>query len=83
MLPSDTTISIHGALAVRYQEGGTCNPGHAVDSDYHDVATTWFTADTALVQLDTVSGRVLARALGDARISPTGRTFLTVTVHVR
>lgn len=78
--PVDTTIGVGATFAVHYQEGGTCSDeSHA---KYYDVPIVWHTADTAIVRLDSLSGRVTGRAIGDAHLSAVDRA-LVVSVHVR
>jgi hypothetical protein len=80
--PTDTTISVGASFILRYQEGGTCNPGHPAESDYHDVHLAWRTPDTAVVRLDSATARVTGLRTGDATLRPDGRDW-KVLVHVR
>ena len=78
--PRDTTIALGASFIARYQEGGTCSDeSHGT---YHDVSVVWRTADTAVVRLDSLTGRVTGRTVGDAALSIADRAFV-VSVHVR
>lgn len=78
--PIDTTIVVGATFVIHYQEGGTCSDeSHAT---YRDVPLVWRTNDTAVVRLDSSSGRVTGRAVGDAHLSAVDRG-LVVSVHVR
>ena len=80
VLPRDTTIPLGASFIARYQEGGTCSDER--HGTYHDVSVVWRTADTAVVRLDSLTGRVTGRAVGDAALSIADRGFV-VSVHVR
>lgn len=81
--PTDVTLSVGSSVQLRYETGGTCDPSHVTDADFHEVPLTWSTADTATVQLEPSTGRVTGLRTGTAVV--TGRapdvTFI-VQVHV-
>lgn len=78
--PLDTTIAVGAVFLARYQEGGTCSDAN--HAQFRDVPVIWRTLDTTIVRLDSISGRVTGRAVGDASISVVDRAFI-VRVHVR
>jgi hypothetical protein len=80
--PIEPTIAVGASFTARYEEGGTCTPGHVTAADYHAVPLTWRTPDTLVVAVDAVTGRVTGKAVGDARISSDERGFM-LAVHVR
>src|SRR6185295_707616 len=78
--PRDTSIAVGASFVARYQQGGTCSDeSHGTFDDVHVV---WRTVDTAVVRLDSLTGRVTGRAVGDATLSIADRAFV-VSVHVR
>jgi hypothetical protein len=80
--PADTTLAVGQSFVLRFEEGGTCTPGHFTDADLHPVALTWTTPDTMIVQLDASTQRVTGRQVGDATLTAVQRGFV-VQVHVR
>lgn len=83
VMPTDTTIGAGTSFVARLEEGGTCSDeSHAV---YHSVPATWLTSDTIVVRVDSVSGRVTGRSVGDAHIAALdqGSVVSVVSVHVR
>jgi hypothetical protein len=84
-LPAESTIAVGQSLTLRHQEGGTCYPINPRESDYHDVMVFWSTIDTSVVQVDSPTGRVTGRTIGDARVD--GRIvdggMAWAVVHVR
>lgn len=77
--PADTTIRVNDSFVARYEEGGTC--GDIADAHYQAVPVIWHTVDSAVVAVDSSSGRVTARTVGNAFISSSHG--LGVAVHVR
>ena len=78
--PLDTTITVGAGFVARYQEGGTCSD--ASQAEYRDVPVIWRTSDTTIVRLDSVTGQVIGRTIGNASIVVADRAFV-VSVHVR
>ena len=73
------------SFVVIYQDGGMCLGERITDANYHTVPTTgWYTPDTLIVRVDSLTGRVTGRAVGSAHI---GNTLVGVSlggiVHVR
>ena len=79
LVPADTTIAVGASFTARYQDGGSCSAGGPIT--YQDVATTWHTTDTAVVAVDSTSGVVTGRAVGNAVV--TNRYGDGMGVHVR
>jgi hypothetical protein len=78
---TETTIAINQSFTASYQETGSCG-GTFADAPEK---TKWRTADTAFVTLDSVTGRVIGRRVGDARITPTATVTTgptSILVHV-
>ena len=84
VLPGDTTIAVGQSFVIIYQDGGTCG-GRITDANYHTVPTTgWYTPDTLIVRVDSVTGRVTGRAVGTAHIlNPRVGVVLGGLVHVQ
>ena len=80
--PADTTLAVGQSFILRFEEGGTCTPGHVTDADFHPVALAWTTSDTLIVQLDSSTARVTALRVGNATLTAAERGLI-VQVHVR
>jgi hypothetical protein len=61
--PAEVTLRVSESITLHRERGGTC--GYPVSP----VATSWFTSDTLIVQLDTVSGVVTGRSPGTAHVT--------------
>ena len=77
---TERTIAVGQSFVVTYEEGGSCTntfapvPGRA----------RWSSSDTTIVQVDSATGRVTGKRIGDATVVP--NTFappLSLLVHVR
>lgn len=79
IVPSDTTIPVRTSFVARYQEGGTC--GDIGDAHYQTIAVTWFTSDSAIVSLDSTTGSIVGRAVGDAHVTTSRGLDLLVRVR--
>jgi hypothetical protein len=78
---TEITITINQSFTASYQETGSCGGAFADAPE----KTRWRTADTAFVTLDSVTGRVAGKRVGDARITPTAKVTTGATsilVHV-
>ena len=84
-IPAESTLAVGQSLTLRHQEGGTCYPSNPQESDYHDVEVFWSTSDTSVVQVNSPTGRVTGRAIGDARVDGriVGGGMAWSVVHVR
>ena len=83
VLPADITIAVGQGYFVKYQTGGTCEPYRPPqDENYKDTAAIWYTPDTLVVRVDSTTGLVTGRAIGDAKVVIRS-AGLTVLVHVR
>jgi hypothetical protein len=80
--PADTTISVGAPFVLRFEEGGTCTPGHFTEADLHPVELAWTTTDTLVIQLEPTTQRVTGRRVGDATVTAAERGFV-VKIHVR
>ena len=81
---TERTIAVGQSFVAVYEEGGSCDNVFEPRPDM----TGWTTADTAIVSVDSVSGRVTGLRVGDARVAPTAYYSITtgpasVLVHVR
>ena len=76
LTPAEVTIAVGQHTKSLLESGGPCSDGYAA------VKTHWSTVDTAIVTLDSVSGEVVGRAIGDARVL-TAYASIPFTVHVR
>ena len=54
------SISVGESFLATYEDGGSCT------EIFSPTSTQWFTADTAIVELDTLSGLVRGKRVGDA-----------------
>lgn len=81
--PADTTIAVGQAFVARFYEGGTC-VGQEATTTHLDLVpiNTWYTLDTLVIRVDSASGRVTGRTVGDARLTSLQHGFL-IPVHVR
>jgi hypothetical protein len=81
--PGDTTIHVGQSFTLVLQS--IVFPSIApCDGAVTIVPTRWATADTNVISLDTLTGRVTGRSIGDAHISPSGEAQPpTAVVHVR
>jgi hypothetical protein len=80
--PTDAIIAVGQTITLEYQTGGYCHGSSPTESDYVTVPTHWTTKDTLIVALDTLTGRVSGRAIGDANVTMATRGYL-VAIHVR
>lgn len=79
--PETVTIAVGQSTTVQYQEGDSCLP---TAEQFHAVASHWSTRDTTVVGVDSLSGRVVGRAVGDASVAAATLVGpLPVLVHVR
>jgi hypothetical protein len=79
---TERTIAVGQSFVATYEEGGSCNgsfepvPGRV----------QWSTAETTVVDVDSLTGRVTGKRVGDALVVPNiGVTTgpLSLLVHVR
>jgi len=82
-LPNEVTIAVGQTVTVQYQEAGYCFGGAPTENDYRPVATHWTTADSLIITVDSLTGTITGRAVGEARVSPTNAPALSVAIHVR
>lgn len=80
-VPADTTVSPGQSFTLLFEVGTPCaSPGRW--DTWDTLSVHWATSDTNIVQLDTSTGLVTARATGDASVF-TPNSFGHATVHVR
>ena len=80
IVPSDTTIGVGESFVARFYEGGYCAGQEATTAHLDPVAIdTWYTPDTLILRVDSETGQVTGRAIGDAELTSRQRGFL---VHV-
>lgn len=77
---SERTISVGESFVVTYEEGGSCNKIFAPVAE----GVRWSSSDSSIVQVDSITGRVTGKRVGDATVVP--NTFdaapLKLLVHV-
>jgi hypothetical protein len=84
LAPTEKTIAVGESFIATYEEGGSC----------HNVFTPvpgrvrWTSAETTIVVVDSLSGRVTGKQPGDALVVPGGYGYVTtgpwsILVHVR
>lgn len=61
---TERSISVGQSFLATYEDGGSCG------GIFRPTSTQWFTADTVIVELDTLSGLVKGKRVGDARVIP-------------
>ena len=61
---TERSIRVGESFLATYEGGGSCG------GIFRPALTQWFTADTAIVELDTLSGLVRGKRVGDARVVP-------------
>ena len=66
---SEHSLRVGESFLAVYEVGGLCI-GISSPENFTPTSTQWFTADTAIVQLDTLSGLVVGKRIGDARVFP-------------
>ena len=79
---TDKTIAVGQSFVAVYEEGGSCDNVFEPRPE----RSRWTTADTTIVSVDSVSGRITGLRVGDARVTPTAYIFrgpTSVLVHVR
>jgi hypothetical protein len=78
---TERTIAVGQSFVVTYDEGGSCNKIFAPAP----TQPRWSSSDTSVVQVDSVTGQVTGKRIGNASVVP--NTFdvpsLSVLVHVR
>jgi uncharacterized protein YjdB len=82
VLPETSTIAVGQQLHPEYQTGDGC-VGNISGADYHNTPTRWSTTDTAVVSVDSLTGLITGRRVGDARVSAHSAAGLALLVHVR
>lgn len=76
---TERTIAVGQSFIATVEEGGTCNttftpaPGRA----------RWSSSDTTIVVVDSTTGRVTGKRIGDANVVPHYGVSLNLLVHVR
>lgn len=78
---TERTIAVGQSFVVTYEEGGSCSkiftpvPGQA----------HWTSSDSTIVRVDSVTGQVTGKRIGDATVVPNtfDATPLSLLVHVR
>ncbi len=84
ILPEVATIVVGQQVTPVFQTGGGCAGSNGItDAEYHTVPARWTTADTGVVSVDSLTGLIFGRKVGDARVSPRAATGIVLTVHVR
>jgi hypothetical protein len=80
VIPGDTTVHSGQSFTLVLQATQPCARGNPTTI----VPTHWTTPDTGVISLDTLTGLVTARAIGDAHVfSEQSPDLLPAAVHVR
>jgi|KBSSwiStaDraftv2_1062776.scaffolds.fasta_scaffold227577_2 hypothetical protein len=79
---TERTIAVGESFVATYEEGGSCNEHFAPVPD----RARWTSAETPVVAVDSVTGRITGKQVGDALVVP--NVWVTtgswsVLVHVR
>ena len=83
VLPETATIAVGQQFLPEYQEGDSCRGGNISDADYHATPSRWSTQDTTVVRVDSLTGLITGRRVGDARVSVHSAAGLALLVRVR
>ena len=79
---TEQTIAVGQSFVATYEEGGSCGSIFVPVPD----RTRWKSAETDVVEVDSLTGRVTGKRVGDALVVPTiGVTTgaISILVHVR
>lgn len=80
---SDTerTIAVGQSFVVTYEEGDSCTN---IFAPSNNGLVRWSSSDTSIVRVDSATGRVTGKRIGDATVVPNTSTGpLSLLVHVR
>jgi hypothetical protein len=80
--PTEQTIHVGDTFVATYEEGGSCHETFAPISN----RVTWSSAETRIVAVDSLSGRVTGKQVGDALVVPSAGVTTgpqSILVHVR
>jgi len=80
--PTEQTIHVGESFVATYEEGGSCNKIFTPVAN----GVTWSSAETTIVAVDSLSGQVTGKQIGDALVVPSlyGTIApLSILVHVR
>src|ERR1041385_6729800 len=64
--PTEQTIHGGESFVARYEEGGSCNKIFTAVTN----GVTWSSAETTIVAVDSLSGQVTGKQIGDALVVP-------------
>ena len=77
---TERTIAVGQSFVVTYQEGSSCSNTFAPVSG----RARWRSSDTTIAVVDSATGRVTGKRIGDATVDPgTNDPPLSLVVHVR
>jgi hypothetical protein len=80
--PNQQTLRVGESVTLTYETGGACMVNNrATDVDLHSVPTVWHTADTLVVAVDSLTGRVTGRAPGAAWVVSGGGSGARIQVQ--
>jgi hypothetical protein len=80
--PTEQTIRIGASFVASYEEGGSCSNTFAPVTG----RTTWASAETTIVTVDSITGQVTGKRIGDALVVPSSWVTTgpqSILVHVR
>ena len=77
---TERTIAVGQSFVVTYEEGGSCTNIFRPSGGQ----VRWSSSDTSIARVDSASGRVTGKRIGDATVVPNTSTGpLSLLVHVR
>jgi hypothetical protein len=80
--PAERTLAVGESVTLVHETGGGCMVNNRLtEVTTRQVTSVWRTSDTAIVALDTLTGRVTGRAPGDAQV--TADADVRALIHVR
>jgi len=80
--PTEQTIHVGESFVAFYEEGGSCHEAFAPVPN----RVTWSSAETRIVSVDSLTGKVTGKQIGDALVVPNAGVTTgpqSILVHVR
>ena len=82
---TERTIAVGESFVATYELGGSCSNFEPV-ADPTSIGLRWASAETAIVAVDSLTGRVTGKQIGDALVVPSQSVTtgpMSLLVHVR
>lgn len=83
---TERTIAVGDSFTATYELGGSCSNTFEPVADPTSIGLRWASAETTVVAVDSLTGRVTGKRVGDALVVPSQSVTtgpLTLLVHVR